>query len=503
MIIKMISKFFRTFHKVSGLLLSLLFLMWFLSGITMIWHSFPKASQEYRMMRQDPLTENLPSLEEILSVLPNDTQLSTITIQRRYGRPAATLGAKGLNVEYYLDSLAQVEAFSEGTREKIIAEWCTARVAKIDTLWKVDQWIPFERWKKEMPIYRYHFDDPQKHQMYMTSKDGRVIQFTDKDERFWAWLGAIPHWVYFTLLRQHQTAWTKFVIWSASIGCVMCLCGFFVAIPVWWKKRKNGLMHNPYKKRWHRWHYASGLIFGLFAITFAFSGVMSMTDLPQWLKKQKPKEGGRQERVTPGRRGMSGGKALPAGTYLLDYRKAIAGCAPVKAISFESWKDKPYYKVTCNGSVKLVDASDTSGIRTFVLTQQMVEADAVQRLPKNSSYSLELINEYDKDYFARKKERAPLPVYRVIADDYMNTRLYYNPNTLQVKQVNDDTRTRSFLYGGLHRLDIKFLTDRPALWHIVMLSLLTGGAFLSFTGVVLTIKYIKRQFNITDKTNKR
>ena len=91
----------------------------------------------------------------------------------------------------------------------------------------------------------------------------------------------------------------------------------------------------------------------------------------------------------------------------------------------------------------------------------------------------------------------------MIADDYMNTRLYYNPNTLQVKQVNDDTRTRSFLYGGLHRLDIKFLTDRPALWHIVMLSLLTGGAFLSFTGVVLTIKYIKRQFKITDKTNKR
>ena len=455
------------------------------------------------MMRQDPLPENLPSLEDILSVLPDSIQPSSITIQGKYGRPAAALGAKGYNVEYYLDSLVQVEAFSEQTRGKILAEWCSAPIAKIDTLWKVDQWIPFERWKKEMPIYRYHFSDPEKHQLYMTSKDGRVIQFTDKQERFWAWLGPIPHWVYFTLLRQHQTAWTKFVIWSASIGCVMCICGIFVAVSTWWKQRKNGILHNPYKKRWYRWHFASGLIFGLFAITFAFSGVMSMTDLPQWLKKQKPKEGGRQEKMMPGRRGMAGGKALSAGTYMLDYRKVITGCGHVKAISFESWKSNPYYKVTCNGSVKYIDASDTSGIRPFVLTQKMVEADAAARLPQNARYTLELINEYDKDYFARKKERAPLPVYRVIADDYMNTRLYYNPNTLQVKQVNDDTRTRSFLYGWLHRLDIKFLTHRPVLWHIVMLTLLAGGSFLSLTGVVLTIKWIKRQFKITDKSDRR
>lgn len=499
----MISKFFRTFHKIFGLLLSLLFLMWFLSGIVMIWHSFPKASQEYRMMRQDPLPEDLPSLEEILSVLPDSVQPATITIQGKYGHPVASLGGRGLNIEYYLDPLAPVEPFCEETRGKVIAEWCSAPIGKIDTLWKVDQWIPFERWKKEMPIYRYHFNDPEKHQLYMTSKDGRVIQFTDKQERLWAWFGAIPHWVYFTLLRQHQTAWTKFVIWSGSIGCVMCLFGFFVALQVWWKQRRKGILHNPYKKRWYRWHFASGLIFGLFAITFAFSGVMSMTDLPQWLKKQKPQEDGHQKVRMSGRRGMAGGKALPAKTYLLDYRKVISGYGQVKAISFESWKTNPYYKVTCNGTVKYVDASDTSGVREFSLTRQMVEADAVQRLPENTGYSLELIDEYDEDYFARKKERAPLPVYRVIADDYMNTRLYYNPNTLQIKQVNDDTRTRSFLYGGLHRLDIKFLTDRPVLWHIVMLFLLAGGSFLSFTGLVLTIKWITGKFKITNKSDRR
>lgn len=491
----MIRRFFQTFHKIFGLLLSLLFLMWFLSGIVMIWHGFPRASQEYKLRLQEPLYGNLPAIEEIIDSLPDSVNsVGAISISRKFGRPVAVLGVKGGNKEYYIDSLSEVESgFNDEIKEKIIKEWCKAPVLKIDTLQRVDQWIPFERLKKELPIYRYYFNDEQEHQLYISSQNGSVIQFTDKDSRFWAKLGAIPHWVYFTLLRQHQNAWTKFVIWSASIGCIMCLCGMFVAVSVWWKQRKSGtLLKNPYKKRWHRWHFVSGLVFGLFAITFAFSGVMSMTDVPGWLKKRKPEQKDeRAQRVMP-RRGQRGGKALPAAAYLLDYRTVIAEKDSVKALSFESWKNHPYYRVSYNTSVEYIDALDSATVKPFELTFEMIEADAIQKISKDAQYSVELLTEYDKDYFARKKERAPLPVYKVTVQDYMNTCLYYNPKTLQIKQVDDDTRTRSFLYGGLHRLDIKFLTDRPVLWHIVMLTLLVGGSFLSLTGVVLTLKWLAR-----------
>lgn len=486
----MIAKFFRSVHKVLGLLLSLLFLLWFVSGIVMIWHSFPKASQDYRIFRQEPLCASLPSAEDISNYLPDSVMMSSLQIQMRFDRPMAEISGKGLKAQIYLDSLVEVEPFDESVRAKTLALWCDAPVKEIDTLSKVDQWIPFERWTKQMPIYKYYFDDEQKHQLYMT-QDGNVIQFTDKVNRFWAWVGAIPHWVYFTLLRQHQTLWTKFVIWAGYIGCVMCICGFVIALIVWFKhKKKTGVLAVPYKKRWHRWHFISGFVFGLFAISFAFSGVMSMTDLPGWLKKKRPQE--EKSQMMP-RRGMQRGKMLSLDKYLVDYREVIDASDSVKAISFESWKNNPYYKVTYSKSVEYIDAASVEEVKPFALTKEMVAEDVQQKLPKDAKWEIELIDEFDSDYFARKKERAPLPVYRVIADDAMNTRLYYNPKTLQVKQVNDDTRRRSFAYGGLHKLEIKFLTDRPVLWHIVMFTLLIGGSFLSLTGVVLSVKLILRK----------
>lgn len=50
----MIRKIVFNIHLILGLLLCVLFLMWFLSGFVMIYHSFPRASQEYKLQRQQP-----------------------------------------------------------------------------------------------------------------------------------------------------------------------------------------------------------------------------------------------------------------------------------------------------------------------------------------------------------------------------------------------------------------------------------------------------------------
>ena len=106
---------------------------------------------------------------------------------------------------------------------------------------------------------------------------------------------------------------------------------------------------------------------------------------------------------------------------------------------------------------------------------------------------MDLLTTEDQDYYGRKKERVPLPVYRIIVDDDMHTRMYYNPTTLRKRTVDDDGRTRRFLYSGLHSLNIKFLTDRPVLWNIVMYTLMLGGTFLSLTGIVVSVKWIIRK----------
>lgn len=486
----MIQKFIRLIHKVLGLLLSLLFLMWFLSGFVMIYHSFPRASQSYVLQRQQPLPPCLPAVDTLLSQWPDTLALQSLSVEMRFDRPVANLRGRGLSSSYYLDNLEAVGPFDEQTRQQTLQLWCDAPVSRIDTLHRVDQWIPFGYLEKEMPIYKYYFDDAEEHQLYMTSRDGRVLQFTDSNSRFWAWLGAIPHWVYFTSLRQNQTLWIEFVKWAAGIGCIMCLAGWILGIRNWWKQRRRGFWHSPYKKRWYKWHFVCGIFFGLFAITFAFSGLMSLTDLPDWMKKA-PKE--KQERRTPPQRGRRGGEILPVDAYKLDYRQLVTTYDSIKSISWSSWQQQPYYKVTFAHTSRNIDASVSNEIRTFRLTEEMVRQDVARQFPDSISWSIELLTEPDNDYYDRKQDRSPLPVYRVTADDYMHTRIYYQPETLSQRRFDDDSRTRRFLYSGLHSLNIKFLADHPVLWNIVMFTLLIGGTFLSLTGVVLTLRWLRRQ----------
>ena len=486
----MFRKILKLTHKILGLLLSILFLMWFLSGIVMIYHSFPRASQQDKLERQQVIDGNLPDMETLLSVLPDSAQVRSLSMEMYFDRPVVHFRGKNTPETLYADSLQPVEAINDETIERTAAQWCSSPILRVDSMYKLDQWIPFGRLREEFPIYKYTFADDGRHELYISSKTGRVLQFTDNDQRLWAWLGAIPHWVYFTSLRQNQVAWINFVKWSSGIGCIMCLAGLILSIQLAWRNRHKKLF-SPYRKRWFKWHYVSGLIFGIFTITFAFSGMMSLMDIPDWMKKA-PKEKQDMSRRIPW--GGSEGRFV-ASAYHLDYRKVLEAVDSVKSIEWATWQKYPYYRLTTDSQTINIDATDTTAIRVFLLTEDMVRKEAVKMYGDSIPYKLDLLTEYDQDYYGRKKDRTQLPVYRIIVDDEMHTRHYYQPETLMQRRVDDDGRLRRLLYSGLHSLNIKFLTDRPVLWNIVMYTLLLGGTFLSLTGVVLSIKWIIRKAN--------
>jgi len=451
----MLYKILAFLHKLLGVLLCILFFLWFATGIVMIYHGFPRASADKQLELMPPL---------VTADLPNPAELPEILA----GQKERTISARTFETV-------------EDTLEATIRSWCTAPVTRIDTLKKLDQWIPFGRNREELPIYKYHFDDPERHQLYLGSKTSRVLQFTSHEERVWAWLGAIPHWVYFTKLRQEQQLWLNSVKWAAGIGCIMVILGFVLAIRVAVKTKKT----KPYKKKWYNWHYILGFVFGIFAITFAFSGMMSLADMPEFLKKA-PKT----EQRGPGRPGQSSGLALDR--YTLDYRDALTAYPGTKTLAWSDFKGHPYYTLTLAPKERVfIDASATVAL-PFFITEDMVRNDMESQYCDSIPYTIELISEFDRDYHIRKVTETSLPVYRVIVDDYMHTRYYYNPATLDVKRIDDDTRTRNWLYHKLHTLDFKFLTDHPVLWNIVMYALMLGGVLLSVTGVVLSVKWIVR-----------
>ena len=70
----MLTKLFIHIHRILGLILCILCFSWFISGIVMIYHSFPRVSQEDRFTRAEILdTNGLPAIQDVLLRLPAKT----------------------------------------------------------------------------------------------------------------------------------------------------------------------------------------------------------------------------------------------------------------------------------------------------------------------------------------------------------------------------------------------------------------------------------------------
>lgn len=484
----MLTRLFIHIHRILGLILCILCFSWFISGIVMIYHSFPRVSQEDRFTRTEALdTVDLPDIRDILLRLPGKTPVSNITLDNPEGQPLFHLGGGRQSLQIYADTNVVAPAVTYSLCARRAARWCPDRtITRVDTLRTLDQWIPLAHYKKEFPIYKFHYNGPEKYQLYISSRSGEVLQFTDATGRFWAWFGAIPHWVYFTILRENQNLWTQFMYWACYLGMLMCAVGFILGIRSYWLTRRKGFLRSPYKKPWFKWHHVTGFFFGIFIFTWILSGYMSMASLPEWLfGKQQP----RAFRQSPAER-----QTPSPADYALDYRKAIALTStpdsPVKTIEWTHYQGIPLYRLrTPDREITLDASADT--IRPFHVTEELIFA-AVKRLAGDSlTYTIAKMDEYDNYYISRRRP-LPLPVYKVTFDNEAKDCYYYNLESFRPTHYDTNSRWKRWLYRGLHTLDFKFLVERPALWTIVIWTLLLGGAAVSFTGIVLSVKYIFR-----------
>ena len=177
----------------------------------------------------------------------------------------------------------------------------------------------------------------------------------------------------------------------------MIILGLVLAIRMAVKTRKA----LPYKKKWYNWHYILGFVFGLFAAIFAFSGLMSLEDLPDFLRKGDRKIG----EVRPREITTAG---VPLEGYTLDYKDALAAYPEAKILEWSDFKGYPYYKLTlAPKEFRLVDAAGGT-VRPFVLTEELVRQEMQRHYGDSIPYRVELIHEFDKDYHLRKVKETSL-----------------------------------------------------------------------------------------------
>lgn len=416
--------------------------------------------------------------------MPDTCLITGLSLNKYLGETIFEVQTDKGNVRLPADSTGQLPIVNWDRIQKVAGLWCNAPVTSVDSLYHLEQWIPFGQWKKHFPIYKFKFADTDKTEVYISSVTGEVLQYTNREERLWAWIGAIPHWVYFTRLRQDIDLWIQSVVWLSAIGCLMTIAGLYVGIRTYRMARKRqGKWCSPYKKKWYYWHHVTGIVFGVFVLTWVFSGMMSLADVPQWI--------GSVKQEYPVRKVMNE-KAPDIVEYPLDYRKVIQYFqGEVTRMEWGHFRSIPCYHIYRGSKKETIDASSHDDVRPFNLTEEQV-LEAVRAIHGDSAhFQTTLLQEYDNYYIVRSGH-LPLPVWKIKIDNADKTCYYINPANGNYRDYNTHKRWAFWMYSGMHSLRIKFLIDHPVLWTVVMWTLLLGGTIVSFSGIVLGIRYLRR-----------
>jgi uncharacterized iron-regulated membrane protein len=478
------SVFLFSLHRITGTFICLLFLMWFVSGLVLIYHPFPNVSQKQKYEKMDALPDSLPAIGEVLKQLPDSAKtIKGLSVRYFQEQALFTIRTKAGDYTVCGEESQVIKPVTCETIDRIVKQWVDAPVLKIDTLNKRDIWIMYSRYLQEMPIFKYHFDDPEKHQLYIASRSGEVQQFTNKEQRFFAWVGSIPHKLYIPALRENTDNWILALTIGGVIALIAALSGLYIGVSILRKRyRVKKKWASPYKKSWYKWHHVSGLIFGIFLITFAFSGAMALRKIPQWVIKTYG-----DYRVTDS---QLRGKPLPVEDYVLDYRMLKEKYPQIKRIEWANFQNIPIYHVVVGDQEMCLDAS-SSTVRELYISKSTVEK-AVSRIHhENEPFTVTLISEYEEYYLSRKGSLA-LPVYKVEVDNKDQSRYYIDPKTGDFNYLNKSRKAKKWVFSGLHYLNIKWLVERPVWWTITIWTICLGGIVICLSGTYLGFRYLRR-----------
>ena len=473
-------------HRYLGVAVGLLMLMWFASGIVMMYVPYPGLTGKERLQTLGAIPWQTACCSLAAQNVADDEPIRAVQIQAMAGEPVlylrpdgrpprlSSLGSTGpaLNIDQSKADAVMMKAAArimKQAQKPVLAE-------SIER----DQWTVGDGGEGNRPLFHYVFGDPARTELYVSSTTGEVVLWTTGWQRFWNWFGAVPHWLYFTELRKDGPLWAQIVIWTSIVGGFLTLLGLYLGIAQI-KASKSGRF-SPYRG-WFYWHHIVGLIFGVVTLTWVVSGTLSMNP---WGFLEG---GGGDERIR-----VAG--APLAWSTVRSSIDALKQNAPRDAVKITSapLDGKLYWLAyTADGSVTRLDAQG--------LPQAVSQTDlqaAAERLARGTSIeSKEMVTGEDAYYFdfsiAERRDAPPFPVYRVVLFDAEHTRLYIDPRTGQlVRKVDADGRGSRWLFSGLHRLDFfAWLRVRP-IWDIVMLVLLLGGLAGTGTGVYLAWYRIKR-----------
>jgi hypothetical protein len=483
-----------TVHRYLGIVFCLIFVIWFASGIVMVYARMPEYEPAERLSRLAPLDAHsihltpAQALEHAqLAEDPERIRLSTLR-----GRPVYRFLVEGDWVSVFGDDGAILEPLSaqqalDVVRDAFAAQRADARV--MATIDEPDQWTIETPFSSTGPLHVVGLGDASATRVYVASNTGEIVLKTDRASRFWGYAGPVMHWFYFRPLRVQGPLWANLIVYGSLLGCILCLLGLTIGVYRYSLQRRyhHGTSATPYAG-WLKWHHYAGLVFGTITFTWLFSGMLSME--PWGVSEGAAPEPDQVVAIRGD--GVDAVRFTVTPQQALEVMRRTSLSTSAKELDLIQFMDAAFYRVQApSEEVRLVSADRDAVVRNGFSEAELVVA-ARAAMPRDAIQETAWLTTYDSYYNDRASER-PLPVLRVKYADGASTWLYLAARDGAVMQ-RETARGRPvrWLYRGLHSLDFPGLYQAGWLWDATVVSLCAGGLLLSLTSVVVGWGFLRK-----------
>jgi hypothetical protein len=514
-------------HRWLGIIVGLVFIAWTVSGVVLMYYGVPHLTAGERLMRLPALTLSSIRVTPAEAASQFKDPLRRLRISMHGARPVYRFNTGRVFGRWVLVYADTGELVAPLDRNGALA-WLRGylpeqRTIRYDAyLEHPDTYTRLPALQTHFPLHRVALDDASGTEYYVSERSGEAVMKSDRRARLLGLFGYITHTFFF--FRQ-RSWWSALEQWVSWIGLVMCLTGAVVGV---WRygllprfRHKGIRSHSPYTG-WMKWHHYAGLLFGLFTLTWVFSGLVSLDVIP----------GIRESRYSPqqvaqGARSVQGeGAVLALDSLSLEALQTAAVTVSrsfvPKELELLQFGGEPYLIAYRSPTPETVDQwSSRSGVDFMTPTPDgehvlvspvrperafaRFDDDTVMRVARDAMPDVPVrdamwLKKYDDYYYKTvssfdlglPRMAKTLPVLRVRYEDAAQTWLYLTPSPGQILKVERLDRANRWGYYGLHGLDFAFLYQHRPLWDIVAIALLVGVGVSSVTTILPAYRRLAR-----------
>ncbi len=462
--------------------MSLMCLIWFLTGIVLIFTGYPHASREKRFLHLETF-----SAQEIQDLqAPDSSFKGSVELEKYLGQPVyrVSSGRKAQKV-YNAQTLKPIKAFTIDQADRLASSYTQSTSQNILISNQLDQWVPWSYYKTLLPFYKCYMNDDAHSVVYVSQKTGSIIQKTTRQERWIAYFSAIPHWIYFASLRNQMGLWKTIMIILSVLGLLASISGIAVGI---YRKKKKSI--TPYKKFNYKWHHIFGYFFGVFVFTFILSGLISVTNIPDWMVGVSKKEKFTWDQKLD----LTKNNILTP----IDLYKSFEDKEDIRKIEWRTIFNTPYYFVYYNNYQIPKAYYQKNGYvqpaKGFKLSE--IKKQALEKFGQFSP-EVNVQNGFDNYYSSNAMLYIPQIAYKIVLNDDAKTWLYINPKTgEEILRYNKNKRVRRWLYRALHTFNFQFLKEMDWLRKTILIIVSIAGIIICYTGLILSKKFFKQILKI-------